>query len=273
MRKSGWQAALLAAIVWIVALLPVAAQSQPAVFGHRGGRKWAPENTLASFGRCVEKGYGIELDIHKCKSGELIVCHDENVARTTDGSGMIKDMTLQELRALSAGKWFGPRFAGEKLPLLSEVLALVDGKVPIMIEIKNAPVKYPGIDDDLLKMLDGYKAKDKIIIISFDHQILHRIHEKAPDYKIGFLDAGIPYDIGVYAKGVGAAAWHPDFEGIRSDNVAEAHKAGVLVNAWTMNKESEWKSGANMGLDGIVTDDPEGCSDYLKAHAPATAAK
>jgi glycerophosphoryl diester phosphodiesterase len=239
----------------------------PAVFGHKGGNKWAPENTLASFRKCVERGYGIELDIHRCKTGELIVCHDAELSRTTNGSGFIKDKTLEELRKLSAGKWFSPEFADEKLPSLSEVFQLVDGKVPIMVEIKNTPIEYPGIEDELLKLLSTYKARDQIIIISFDHEVLHRIHKKAPQCRIGFLDSAVPYDIGGYAHGLGAAAWHPAFDGIRSKDVADAHKAGILVNAWTMNKPKDWRAGAEMGLDGIVTDDPDSCDAFLHKNA------
>src|SRR5262245_43372391 len=125
---------------------------KPYVVAHRGGRKWAPENTMAAFKKAIDAGvYGIELDIHRSKSGELMVIHDETVNRTTNGTGLIKDMTFAELQKLDAGSWFAPSFKDERVPLLSEVLALINGKCVLNVEIKNIPVAYPGIEDDLLK--------------------------------------------------------------------------------------------------------------------------
>src|SRR5881394_1100240 len=100
------------------------------VIAHRGGRKWAPENTLAAFRKSVEAGCdAVELDIHRCATGELIVIHDDDLQRTTNGGGLVKDATFAELKRLSAGEWFSPEFKSEKLPTLQEVLDLVDGKL------------------------------------------------------------------------------------------------------------------------------------------------
>jgi len=235
----------------------------PVIFGHRGGRKWAPENTLASFSRCVENGYGIELDIHKCKTGELVVIHDDDISRTTNGTGFVKDKTLSELRAVSAGKWFAPNFEGERIPLLTEVLSLVDGKVPIQIEIKNQPIKYEGIERDLYDLLKSYKAPNAITVISFDHEVLHQFHKLAPQYKVGFLDCAIPYDIGGYSKAIGATAWHPDFSSLRKEDVTRAHAAHISVSPWTVNQPNEWRSMLTDGVDAIVTDDPAGLHKFL----------
>lgn len=245
-----------------------AGNASPQIIAHRGGRKWGPENTMAVFRKCVDnKIYGIELDIHRCKSGELVVIHDCELARTTSGTGLVKDFNLEELRKLSAGKWFGKEFESEKIPLLTEVLDLLDGKVYLNIEIKNAPIEYPGIEDDLIKILKSYKYTDQIIVSSFDHQVLKKLHDKAPQYKLGFLDSAIPVKIDSYAKEVGASAWHPEFSEIRKDSVALAHAGGIKVNAWTINKESDWKVAVDIGIDGIVTDDPEGLTMYLKSNS------
>src|SRR5262249_54154022 len=154
---------------------------RPVVIAHRGGRKWAPENTLIAFKKSMAAGAdGIELDIHRCKSGELVVIHDETIDRTTDGKGLVKDLTYDEIKKFSAGKWYGKEFESERIPLLSEVLDTVDGKMIVNIEIKNTPIEYPGIEDDLIKLLKGYKYPDKIMISSFDHELIRRIHEKDP---------------------------------------------------------------------------------------------
>lgn len=243
------------------------AGSSPKIIAHRGGRRWGPENTMAVFKKCVEnKVYGIELDIHRCKSGELVVIHDCDLSRTTSGTGLVKDYTFDELKKLSAAKGADKKFEAERIPLLTEVLDLLDGKVFLNIEIKNAPVEYPGIEDDLIRVLESYKYKDQIIVSSFDHQVIKKLHDKAPQYKVGFLDSAIPVNIESYAKQIGASAWHPEFSEIRGDAVKLAHAAKIKVNAWTVNKPEDWKVALDIGIDGIVTDDPEGLTEYLKSN-------
>lgn len=240
-------------------------RQKPMVIAHRGGKKWAPENTMAGFKQSVDvKADGIELDIHKCKSGELIVIHDETLDRTTNGTGLVKDKTWSELSKLSAGLWFDKKFESERIPLLSEVLELVDGKLVLNIEIKNSPVAYEGIEDDLLKMLEGYKYPDKIIISSFDHAVIKRISSKTDKYKLAFLGDALVYDIGGYANKVGATAWHPYHGELRSDNVEQAHNNNLMVNVWTVNESKDWNRMKSLKVDGIVTDDPAGLIDYLK---------
>lgn len=234
------------------------------VIAHRGGKVWAPENTMAAFKKSLELGvYGIELDIHKCKSGELVVIHDETIDRTTNGKGYIKDLSYKDLSKYSSGVKFKNKFKKERVPLLKDVLSLVDGKVHLFIEVKNAPIKYEGIEKDLAKVLASYRGKDKVTVISFDHVFLKNFHKQAPDVKIAFLDLGIVSDIGKYAKSIGATAWNPGFGEIRKDAVDNAHEEGLTVNPWTVNGKMRWKQALSMGVDGIITDDPEGLMKYL----------
>jgi len=246
----------------------------PKNFAHRGGRRWAPENTLAAFKRSIDLGVdGIELDIHKCKSGELVVIHDDTVDRTTGGTGRVKDMTWQELSALDAGTWYDKKFAGEKLPLLQQVLDLVDGKLTINVEIKNCPTVYPGIENDLIKMLDQYKYPDKIVISSFDHQIIHNIHQKTKRYKLALLGDSIVFNLPAYADSVGAKCWNPDFDCVRTDSVKAAHDHDLEINTWTVNKAEDWQHACDLHVDTIITDDPEGLKSFLQSHTPAALAK
>lgn len=241
-----------------------APQRKVSIMAHRGGRKWAPENTMASFRKAVDFGCdSIELDIHKCKSGELVVIHDADVARTTDGAGAVPDLTFEQLQKFSAGSRFSPEFAGERIPLLADVLKLIDGKLTLNIEVKNWPRAYPGIDDDLIAMLKTYEYPDKIIISSFDHDVLDSIHKKAPQYKLAVLDSAILHNAAPYCGGVGAQLFHPDFHTLRSDVVQRAKQGGLTVNVWTVNTPAEWTEAINWGVDGICTDDPEGLRAFL----------
>src|SRR5919197_4354903 len=101
---------------------------RPLVVGHRGAMGYAPENTLASFELAVEQGADVvELDVHLSRDGQVVVIHDEQLDRTTDGRGLVGDRTLDELKRLDAGSWFDPRFAGQRIPTLHEVLAWASG--------------------------------------------------------------------------------------------------------------------------------------------------
>ncbi|MFM7750164.1 MAG: glycerophosphodiester phosphodiesterase family protein [Opitutaceae bacterium] len=115
------------------------------IVAHRGASHDAPENTVASARLGWSQGAdAVETDIHLTKDGRVIVCHDKTTQRTTGHDGVITAMTLAELRALDAGRWKGPQFAGEKLPLLEEQLALIPAGKTMLVEIKTGPEIVPG---------------------------------------------------------------------------------------------------------------------------------
>ncbi len=240
-------------------------ESKPIVIAHRGGSDWAPENTIAAFRKALEFGVdGIELDVQRCRSGELVVFHDPDIGRTTNGVGLIKDICYAELKRISAGLWFDEEFRGEHVPLLSEVLELIDGKVILNIELKNTPIEYPGIEGELLELLKNYAHCDKVIISSFDHQIICNIHERAPHLRLALLADALLVDLPAYAERIGATVWHPRIDTLRADSVAQAQAAGLQVCAWTLNDARKWEYALRIGLDGIVSDDPLGLMNFLE---------
>jgi glycerophosphoryl diester phosphodiesterase len=237
----------------------------PKVIAHRGGRRWAPENTLIAFQKSIQLGCdGIELDVQRCASGELVVIHDHELSRTTNGVGLVKDATLPELKRLSAGAWFDKEFATERIPTLEEVLSLVSGKLLINIEIKNAPVSYDGIEDDLVSVLEGYEYRERLIISSFDHQFMLRLHKLNTGLELAVLADAILIDLKEYADKLGAVCWHPCYGSLTAAAIEDAHAAGLEVNAWTINEQRDWIDSAKNGLDAIVTDDPEGLKKLIE---------
>lgn len=236
----------------------------PKLFAHRGGRAWAPENTLSAFSKSLELGVdGIELDVQRCATGELVVFHDEELSRTTNGVGLIRDCTFDELRKLSAGQWYDDAFRNERIPSLQEVLDLINGQCILNIELKNTPIGYDGIDEDLLSVIESYPHQDQLIISSFDHKLLLKLHQNAPHLQLAILGAAVFLDLKELATKLGAGWFHPAFDCLRPDIVEEAHAAGLTVNVWTCNTPAEWRHCIRMSIDGIMTDDPSLLKQYL----------
>src|SRR5437870_3495608 len=146
--------------------------------GHRGNPDECPENTLASFRSAIDLGVDlIECDVHRSEDGGLPVIHDHLLDRTTDGSGLVRDHTMAELKRFDAGSWKDPRFKGERIPSLDEVLTLAKGQVGVAIEIKNLPLPYAGIEDALVRTVKDAAMIDDVVMISFDHRSSKRSAE------------------------------------------------------------------------------------------------
>ncbi len=199
---------------------------------------------------------GIELDVQRCASGELVVIHDQDLGRTTNGVGLVSDVTYDEIHRLSAGQWFDIGYRSEKVPLLSEVLDMVAGKSILNIEIKNAPVSYGDIEEELLAMLLDYNHVDKVIVSSFDHYVLQRLRQLDNNVQLAMLADAILIDMPKYALDLGVNYLQLCFGSCRAEIVEEAHQAGLKVTGWTANGRRAWLDAIKMGVDGIVTDDP-----------------
>src|SRR5205823_7605161 len=154
--------------------------------GHRGNADECPENTLTSFRSAIELGVDvIELDVHRSEDGALPVIHDHLLDRTTDGSGLVRDYSMAELKRFDAGSWKDPRFKGERIPSLDEVLTVAKGRVGVAIEIKNLPLPYAGIENALVKAVKDAEMVHDVVVISFDHRSIKRIAELEPKILTG----------------------------------------------------------------------------------------
>ena len=155
------------------------------VVGHRGARSRAAENTLASFEAALAMGVdAIELDVHLSRDGHLVVIHDQNLARTTNGRGLVHEHSLAELKALDAGSWYGPQFAGERIPSFEEVLVRIGPRVPLQVEIKGAT---EGVTEATLAALRAHGLLDSVMMTSFHLDRLPLVRSLAPAVRIGAL--------------------------------------------------------------------------------------
>ena len=156
----------------------------PLISGHRGGAAYAPENTMASFENGWERGADLlELDVQLTKDGHVVVFHDHTLDRTTDGLGPLGEKTLAEVQTLDAGSWFGPEFAGEKVPTFEEVVDWAKGKIRLNVELKSGP--FPYFQDELAEkvvaILRKYDVLHETLIISFDHPLVRQCKILAPE--------------------------------------------------------------------------------------------
>ncbi|MFC7217654.1 glycerophosphodiester phosphodiesterase [Streptomyces polyrhachis] len=212
--------------------------------GHRGLMGIEPENTLRSFIRADREPMdAIELDLHLSKDGHLVVMHDAAVDRTTDGSGLVSDLTLAELRQLDAG-------GGERVPVFEEVVAAVGA--PLQAEIKDAAAARV-----LAAVIAERGLLDRVEVISFHDEALAEIRRLLPTARTALVAEFYGLDVVERAHAVGAYLLSLDIRRLTLEVVAKAHASGLKVIAWTVNTPEELKIAQGLALDGIVTDLPE----------------
>ncbi len=231
---------------------------RPFAIGHRGAMGHAPENTMASFQRGWELGAGlVELDIHVSADDALIVIHDERLDRTTDSSGLVAELTVDQIKRADAGSWYGPEFAGEGVPLLSEVIEWARGKIGLAIEVKNGPIFYPRIAELLVRELDQREFVDEALVISFDHPALRRLKELNPRIKTGMLYGARLLDPVAAARAVGAEVVRPRHDYLAPEDVEPLHRAGIAVSPWNVQDEWAMRRAIEMGVDSFGTNYPD----------------
>ncbi len=249
---------------------PFYREDRPLIIAHRGARDVAPENTLAAFRAALEAGAdGIELDVTRCATGEIVVIHDDTVDRTTDGHGRVAEMPFPALRELDAGRWFGEAFAGERIPLLAEVLDAVGGILRLNIEIKGKDWRDSGIEAEIAEMIRRRNLAPLVIISSFNPWALRRMRRAAPEVRCGFLYAAprLKCDLAPFLapRFLGVEALHPHLALVDDTYVARAQRLGLRLNVWTVNAPEDIRRLAALGVDGIITDHPALAKDLLGA--------
>jgi glycerophosphoryl diester phosphodiesterase len=224
---------------------------------HRGASSYAPENTQSAFRKGLELGADfLECDVHLSKDGMLIIMHDETVDRTTDGKGFIKDMTLEELKRLDAGRKFGDAFEGEKIITLDEFLDEFYGKIGLIIEIKK-PKLYPGIEEKVVALLEKYDDLSNIIIQSFDVESMRKTHGLLPDVQIAVLMK--PSALLLSTKKIEdltSFATYINFNISYTNKwlVDQVHKYDGKVLVWSKKDHLLIAKAFQYGVDGIITD-------------------
>lgn len=233
-------------------------------YAHRGFSGKYPENTMLAFKMAVEAGCdGIEHDVHLTKDGEIVIIHDERVDRTTDGTGLVADYTLAELKKLNAAVLF-PEFGVQQIPTLREYFEYVkDLSIMTNIELKTGVNTYPGIEQKVYDMILEFGLKDRIIISSFNHYSVLRMKAIDPEMICGFLEESWIIGAGAYAKKHGVECWHPLFNTQTEENVAELREQGLMINCWTVNDEADIRRMIDLDIDIVIGNYPDRVKEIL----------
>jgi glycerophosphoryl diester phosphodiesterase len=214
--------------------------------GHRGLMGVEPENTLRSFIRADREDLDfIELDLHLSKDGALVVMHDADVARTTDGSGPVAGMPLADIRALDAGR-------GERVPVFEEVVEAV--RAPLQAEIKDVAAARV-----LARAITDLDLHERVTVISFHDDALRETRELLPGTPVALVAGKSSPTAPERAAALGAGMVSLELRWIDEDTVRRCHEAGIKVITWTVNTDGDLARVRELGLDGVVTDLPEIC--------------
>ncbi|HET8569302.1 MAG TPA: glycerophosphodiester phosphodiesterase family protein [Candidatus Limnocylindria bacterium] len=230
------------------------------VVAHRGLSATEPENTMRAFRAAAAAGCDlIELDVHLTRDAELVVIHDESLERTTDGTGLVRERTLAELRGLDAGR-------GERIPTLDEVAAWARAeRVTLSVEIKQpAPVSgappYDRIAERVVDLLGGHDLLRGALVHSFDHPTVRRLRELAPD-----LATAVSYGGGTFVeplslgRAAGVSGIHPWWAWASPALAEAAHAEGIHVHAWGLAEPHDEAAVAALvraGVDSLDAADP-----------------
>lgn len=249
------------------------APGEPAfIAGHRGDRASAPENTMPAFEAAFASNLEfVETDVQLTADGHAVLMHDDTVDRTTDGSGAVSELTLDQLLALDAGSWFAPEFAGTRVPLFDEFLDAFTGtRKKALIELKgfwDAEGIRQIVDD-----VYAHGVQNRVVFASFNLTTVANLSDVAPAIPRVIIKRDLPADPVGLAQYYGAIAILTTPSALESDEdaVARMHAAGLGVLVYTLNSEKRWSEALDYGVDGIITDTPSTLDGWIAKTAPGT---
>jgi len=213
--------------------------------GHRGARAYEPENTLRSFQKAIELGVNaVELDVRRTRDDQLVVIHNANVNKTTDGNGSVNELTLNEIKGFVTKK-------GEKVPTLEEAFQFLGKRVTILVELKET-----GIEEQVLNLVHKKGLTENIIIISFHEDTLRKVRELDSEIVTGLIYVRHKNPVQT-ALDLNSKYLLPLYRFTHSANVRKAHDNGLKVIVWTINTAEEVAEYKKKGVDGIASDKPE----------------
>jgi glycerophosphoryl diester phosphodiesterase len=243
----------------------------PLIIAHRGDSAHVPENTLASFAAALEVGADlVEFDVQLTKDGAVIVIHDATVNRTTDGRGRVHDMTLPQIRALSAGypSRFGAAHRGERVPTLGEALALLKDRARVMVEIKSDSVTddaESGIEARVIAEVRKAGMERDVALLSFSRRALLRCRKLAPEIVRGHnFQRAEPGEVLAGAREVASELVMPEKSMLSDELRDRAREAGLKLATWVVDDPEELRRLGRFDLYGVASNCPGVMLDAIR---------
>jgi glycerophosphoryl diester phosphodiesterase len=238
------------------------------VVAHRGAPTVAPEHTIPAYEAALEAGAdALELDVHLSADDQLVVIHDATLERTTDGRGSVREHTLQQLKRLDSGRWFGRSFRGQRIQTLSEVLERFRDRAAFVVDLRAGSDFYPGIEERLVTLLQIYPGGETTLVTSRDYPALRKCRDLDPDLRTGALVGSRLLSPGTLApRGLLTALCVPGALTLAPD-VAAIREAGLECYAWGVDDPLDARRFIEWGVAGLVTDRPDLVSPVV-ARAP-----
>lgn len=236
------------------------AADEPLIVAHRGLSVHAPENTLTNFRACLELRLGFEFDVERTKDGQLVCIHDNTVDRTTNGTGKVSEWTLEEIRRLDAGSWYDPKFVGEKVPTIEEVLKLVaefqHHEVLIAVDLKAE-----NVEQDVVRLAEKYNVLHRLLFIGRTISEPH-VRDQIKLASLKAQTAAVANNANELSKAL--AALNVDWVYFRylppkeqMEAVRGVEKRAIIAGPTVAgNLPENWRHAAEVGIDGILTDNP-----------------
>lgn len=251
-----------------IAPLRGAEPADPAIVAHRGLLKHTPENTLANFRACIEMGLGFEFDVTRTSDGHLVCIHDDTVDRTTNGHGKVTEMTLERLRALDAGSWFSPKFVGQKVPTIDEVLGLI-AKAPDSGAVYAADLKTVDIEKEVVDKAARLGILDRLLFIGRTISV-PQVRKTIKRTSTHARTAVVANDASEFESALNT----PDRDWVyfryvpSAKEVQAVHEKGgrtFVAGATVAGKLPEnWLRSTQAGIDAILTDEPLELAEMLR---------
>ena len=241
--------------------------TRPVVLAHRGASAEAPENTAAAFRLALERGAdGVELDVWRCATGEVVVVHDEDLERLAGQPVSVRRAPWSTLRGLDVGSWFQPRFAGERLLTLPEALECLGPAALVNVELKGERLGDPGLPAAVAKILGAAPSPERFVVSSFNPALLWRFAAAVR----GLSPARRPASALLFEPGqawpfrhAAAASWlrpsalHPAVELCRVRELRRWRAAGYDVTAWTVDDPAVALALWEARVTGVITNRPK----------------
>lgn len=237
---------------------------RPLIFGHRGYASLAPENTMAAFTMCATRGiFGIELDVHLCRSGELMVIHDHTVERVANVPGRVEQMSLGELRELDVGSHAGARYTGERIPLLREVLETFGDSIHYDIELKMEGTRNTGLAEKTWELIQATHLENVVLVSSFNPFAIRQftqVSKHAVPTAVIYSEAEevpAPLRHGWGRHIARCSVLKPDWNLVTAKSVKKFNKRlDYPLLAWTVDDYLVGKRLIDLGVTGLVSNNP-----------------